>query len=301
MAVVEEVVEAASVEAVGDGAVADVIEGGGAGELDGVDGGPVGHVGSGAGAEGGPVVAGGVASVGEFGEEDGAGGVGDGAVFVAAGIPIGLGAWGGGAEVKVDADAEGGGWQGCGGGVHDEAGAGPVHGVGAPGAEGGVVDADLDLVGGAFEDLRDKAGAGDGAGDADDEVRFGGGAADVAVDVVVPGELVLVIARCVGGGGVLVFVVAAPEGDAEAELFELGGALDALGAGFGAGEGGEEEAGEDADDGDDDEQLDEGEGVGGPAHGGSAVGQADLERLVVIQTVRHRGSDARLGAGVNRE
>ena len=80
------------------------------------------------------------------------------------------------------------------------------------------------------------------------------------MDVIVPGELVLVITGGIGGGRDLIVVVGGPEGKAEAELLRMVHAFDALRATLGAAERGQEQAGENGDDRDDDEQLDEGEG-----------------------------------------
>jgi len=80
------------------------------------------------------------------------------------------------------------------------------------------------------------------------------------MDVIVPSELILVIAGGVGGGRDLIIMVGGPKSEAEAELFQVVSAFNALSAGLGAAEGGQEQAGENGDDGDDHEQFDESEG-----------------------------------------
>ena len=85
VAIVEKVIEAAGMEAVGGRAVTDVVEGGGFAELDCVLGDAARGARTGSSAKRGPVIAGDIASIGKFGEQDRAGGVFDGAFEVKAG------------------------------------------------------------------------------------------------------------------------------------------------------------------------------------------------------------------------
>ena len=105
VAVVKEVIEAATVEAVSGAAVTDVVEGAVFAELNGI------HTPAGrnartrTGTEGRPIVAGGVAAVGKLREEDSAGWIFDDGFLVPARIPIGKLAGRDATVLKVDAGA----------------------------------------------------------------------------------------------------------------------------------------------------------------------------------------------------
>jgi hypothetical protein len=64
---------------------------------------------------------------------------------------------------------------------------------------------------------------------AHDQIRFRGRPADIGVDVIVPRQLVLVVAGGEGGRRVLVGVIAGEQTEPEPQLFHLGRALQPLG------------------------------------------------------------------------
>ena len=170
---------------------------------------------------------------------------------------------GGSAEIVVNPDAMRGRRQGCGRRGQLETWAGVIHGVGSPLPVGRPTDADLNRVRGTFQDFGNGAPIGNAAGDADNQVGIRRAASDVTVEIIVPRQLILIIARRVGCGRVHVVVIAREEIEAESELFHLRGAFDSLRPRFRAGEGGQQQTGQNGDDGDDDQQLDQSEGPAG--------------------------------------
>src|SRR4051812_49938931 len=96
--------------------------------------------------------------------------------------------------------------QGCSGRRNGEVWPGVVHRVGAPLAVSRPSDADLNGVCGTLQDPGNGAFVRNSAGDANQQIGVGSAAADVAMDVIVPGELILVIAGRVGGGRILIVV-----------------------------------------------------------------------------------------------
>ena len=88
VAVVELVVEPASMQAIGEAAVADVVEGAVFAELNGIDARAGGNARAGAGAEGRPIVARDVSAVRKFGEENCASGIFDDGFLEAARFPF---------------------------------------------------------------------------------------------------------------------------------------------------------------------------------------------------------------------
>ena len=285
----EEVIEAASVEAIGEAAVADVVEGAVFAELNGIDTTAGRDTGARTGTEGGPIVSSGVSTVRQFGEENRSRGIFDDGFVEASRFPVRELAASYSAKLKVNSCAVSWIRKRRSEARYDEVWTGPVHGVSAAAAVGRPIDALFDFVGRTFEDFWNAAGAGESTGDAENQVGIGSGATNVAMDVIIPGKLVLVIAGGVGGGRNLIVVVRGPQGEPEAELFQVVGAFDALRTGLRAAEGRQEQAGKNGDDSDDDEQLDEREGelpaeIGrvGIFHGGLRVLVGDVNLQIFI-------------------
>src|SRR5207253_2744753 len=122
---------------------------------------------------------------------------------IGGGVPVGDFASGGAARIDVNARAFGHGRNLARGVDHICVG----HGVGAALAVGGPGNRDRNDVGGASEDFGNAAGIGEAAGNTDDQISVGRAAADVAVDVIVPGKLVLVIAGGVSGGRKFILLI----------------------------------------------------------------------------------------------
>ena len=126
-------------------------------------------------------------------------------------------------------------------------------------AERRPTNADLDGVCGTFQDFWDRAAIRNSPRDSDRQVAIWGAAADVTVDIIVPRQLILIIARRIGRGRVHVVMIEGEEIETEPKLFHLRGAFDSLRACFRARESGQQQTRENGDDRDDHEQLDQSE------------------------------------------
>lgn len=264
MAVVEKVIEAASMEAIGGSAVVHAVKRAFA-HLHGVGGSSPRGSRTRTGDEGGPIIASGISAVWKFGDEDGSGGIFHDILVVSAWLPLRELGSGDVAILEINAHTVSGVRQRSIFRGNDEFGSRPVHGVAPAAAVGRPVNALLDFIGRALQKLGNATRASEAARNTEDEVRFGSGAADVAMDIVVPGKLVLIIAGGIGGGRNLAVMVGGPHGKAEADLFEVAGALETLRPTFGSGQGGKEQTGKDGDNRDDHEQFDESERAKGNA------------------------------------
>src|SRR5437762_680301 len=77
------------------------------------------------------------------------------------------------------------------------------------------------------------------------------------MNIIVPRELILIVAGGISSGRVHIIVVGGEKVKAESELFHLRGAFEPLCAGFAAGKGGQQQTGEDGNDRNDDQQFDQ--------------------------------------------